>query len=365
MNVDKYIPNLPVKLGDTRRTPSYSWNAWKLPYTLDTVREGDEAYKVEWERGSQTQIIYVAEAAKLAGLGDANQQLREAVGKIFKHLAKKKNDKIIYLEPGAGASTLVLFEELEKDGFDLERIEAFLLEPSKERIESLAENLHKKFGLKRGRNFIAEAARDYDAPRYVKDKKLDFVVYVATIHHHPDRKIALRLMYDLMKSDGTILIGDWFNSMWEHPARVYNLLQSIDWETKKEDLETFSKLFPNCSEKLELEDEKIIRSNEQISRFWRSWAKVRENAIKSGEFSENDEIYMLEAHTPVYRLVRDLKESGFDTQTEEIKEVLSCRIEINYGKEGIETRKIFDENPFSLYPDSELLSIVLSQKAKK
>ena len=333
---DKEFPNIPVKLGSVLRTPRYGWVNWAVPEYLKPclLELGDSAYEVEWKGGSKRQIEYVAETAKRAGLGDANQRLRERAGEfVCEAIRKKSKDgRVYYVEPGAGLSTLVVVDRLEEEGFDFDRLYMLLLEPSPERTDFLIKEL-KQRGLKEGEHFLAEAKRDYDVKECMDGREIDVVYYLATLHHHPAREPVLRVFANYMSKDGTIVIGDWFNSKWEHPRKVKQVLYKLpEWKTKEEDIRKFDGMFCKNSRPLKRESESLQRANEMIDRFWINWAGVRKEAILKGEFDERDEIYMLEASTPVERLEKEMERAGFRV----------------YHKESLEK-------------DSELLSVVIGK----
>jgi SAM-dependent methyltransferase len=249
-----------------------------------------------------------------------------------------------YLEPGAGVSTVVMYNKLVEDGADPEKIFATLLEPSEQRIEAAAQKLD-EMGLKRGKHFKVCVGRDSDVAGFVEPGSQNIVSSVAQIHHHAYLDMPLKCLYDVMAPYGTIIIADWHNSMWEHPNKVYQFLRNeFNWETKQEDLQKFLGAYPKALEPIpEHINDPFKEADIEIQRFWKGWEAVRSAAINRGEFQPEDDILMLEGHRPVYQQIRTMKDVGFSV--DEIGRFF-----------------ILTANPMPLLPTSGLLYLTVGKK---
>jgi len=335
---------MPVYLGSALRVPSYAFHEWEISGNEKRLKkESDRQYEIEWKGGSPKQMKYVIEAITEAGLGNYSQMLRDANAELVSKIAQKSNEKINYMELGAGVSTLTVYNKLTSDNVDLDKIFGTLVEPSKERIESAAAELEKK-GLKRGKNFRIYVARDIDIPQFVEPKSQDIASYVAVLHHHAYLDAPLKSVHYCLKNKGFLLVGDWHNAMWEHPNRVYEFLRDeFEWPTKEQDMEAFVRAYPNALEKAPELSELDAASNRHIKRFWKGWANVRKREIDSGAFKPEDDIFMLEAHRPVEMQNWVIERVGYRLDTPAIRELQN-------------------PNPRRLVPDAGILYKTAAQK---
>ncbi len=331
----------PVRLGSALRVPSYAHRNWNIRGQLR--QESEDAYQVEWAGGSPRQMQYVIEAVVRSGMGNYSQMLRDANARMVSRLARDKRGRINYLETGAGVSTLTVYDQLTQDGFDLERIHATLVEPSQERLESAVAKLEER-GLKVGKNISMVVGKDTDVPKYVEPNSQHIVCSVAALHHHAYLDEPMQGLADATRPGGFISLADWHNSMWEHPSRVYSFLADhFDWPTKREDLKAFREMYPKANEPAPEKDETETEANRMIQRFWKGWESVRREAIAKDEFDPRDDIFMLEGHRPIGQYVSELREQGFETQTDYLSNTMIT-------------------NPWPLIPTSGLLYLTVGQK---
>ncbi len=337
---------MPVRLGSALRVPSYAYPKWGIPEG-EFREESDRQYEIEWAVGSPRQMQHVVDAVNISGMGNFSQMLRDANARTVSRLMRDMPGRVNYLETGAGVSTLVLYDFLESEGEDMERIYATLVEPSYDRLESAAIGLEKK-GLKRDVNFRTLNTRDTCVPLHIEPYSQDIVTSVAAIHHHAYLDTPVKSLARVLKKDRFIVLSDWHNSMWEHPHNVYKfLIDEFEWETKEHDLEMFAQIYPQC--KNPSSGNYIIRrryneADKMIRRFWKGWEAVRNEAIQSGTFDPTDDLVMLEAHRPVENYETELKKSGLWTKPSGyLNEVLS-------------------ENPWPVLPTSNLLFVTVAYK---
>jgi SAM-dependent methyltransferase len=336
--------NMPVCLGSALRVPGYAYPEWGIEgdrIFLD--KESDRQYEIEWKSGSKKQMDYVIEAITDSGLGNYSQMLRDANAELVSRIVQKSKEKVNYLELGAGESTVNVYQRLKSDAVDLERVFGTLVEPSKQRLELAAVKLE-KMGLKRGKNFKINVSKDTDIPKFVEPNSQDITSYVAVLHHHAYLDTPIKIVYNHLKNNGLLLVGDWHNAMWEHPNRVYELLRDeFEWSTKEQDLEAFVRAYPKALEKAPELPELDAASNRHIKRFWKSWENVRKREIDAGIFRHKNDILMLEAHRPVERQNEAIERVGYRLDTPAIRELQN-------------------PNPRRLIPDAGILYVTIGQK---
>lgn len=336
---------MPLRLGSALRVPSYAYHNWGIQ-SGEYREESDRQYEIEWAVGSTRQMQYVEDAVNISGMGNFSQMLRDANARTVSRLLEDMPGKVSYLETGAGVSTLTLYDFLEREGEDLERIYATLIEPSRQRLEAAAESLEQK-GLRREENFRALNIRDIDVPSHVEPFSQDIAAAVAAIHHHAYLDKPFKSLAKALKQGRFIVISDWHNSMWEHPSNVYAFLRDeFEWETKEHDLEMFAQMYPqykNAPSGYTIR-KSYNEADRMIRRFWKGWEAVRNEAIQSGDFDTTDDLVMLEAHRPVEKYETELKEAGLWTKPSGyLNEVLS-------------------ENPWPVLPTSNLLFVTVAYK---
>jgi len=334
---------MPVRLGSALKVPSYAYANWGIPEGQYRC-QSDELYSAEWEGGSPNQMQVVIDSITRTGLGNYSQKLRDGAAEAVLRYVSSHDGRVTIVEPGAGVSTVCTCKRLDEAGIDLDRLHITMIEPSMDRLESAAAGLE-EMGLKRGgaKHFETYATRDVHAVNVTGEGTQNLVVSVAQIHHHAYLDTPLKSLHAALRPGGYTIITDWHNSMWEHPARVYQYLQEFEWETKDEDMASFTEMFPKALDDApELDNPLDEASNDHIRSFWRDgYAVVRAEAIGRSEFSPDDDILMLEGHRHVERYFEDLRKVGY----------------------RIEADGLIDENPNQLLPDSRILMATVAKKA--
>ncbi len=345
---------MPIKLGPMTRVPEYALRKygikWDSDYELRRVIDISEAdYMAEWDSGTEEQMKLVSKASERAGFGDKPQMLREAAAKVVAYLAQRIDGRIVIFDHGSGPgySAKVIFEHLGENEKD--RVHIILLDPSRDKVFGTAKEVLKKLGLKYRKKeggFSLYADTDLNSLRYVEPGTVDFFVGVASIHHHAH--IPFELYYELLKDGGILVSADWHNSVWEEPRRYLEFLEGFDWPKKREGLKHFQEVYPQAAipipEPLREEDRK---ANEQIRDFWVGYHEI---LIEEGEQGKNA-IQPSEGHRPVERYRDQMKLVGFETDSEEIRDLI--------------TDGIIDSNPHQLVPGTTLWMEIVGKKPSK
>lgn len=320
-------------LGSPYRLPAYTFPIWGIrPGT--PIRISEEYYLEEWEYLTEEEHKDIAEAARRAGIGDAPKILNTRNAEIISQLIDFFDGRVFILDVGAGAgdTSVHIYNHLDEE--DKRRVFFTLLDPAAAVLRA-AERRLKELGLRKGDDFIILQGRDLDIPHLIEPEAHQIVTAVASVHHHPSLFEPFKFIYDALQDGGFFITADWHHTMWEHPNRVYRLLQRMDWPKKEEGLKNFVETYPAALEEIpDPEDPKDKKANEQISLFWIEYSKMEH---KTRRFA------MLEGHRPAWWYLRDMEAVGFKTNTDAIRKVLAS-------------------NPFQLLPDSSLLCICLGQK---
>lgn len=331
--------DLAVILGNALRVPSHSYNGWGFKKEDDKIgnplRISDKYYKEEWEFLTEEEHKDIAEAARRAGIGDANRLLNIETGRVVNKLVNRLTGKIHILDVGAGAgdTSIQILETLKVD--DRARVIFALLDPVDNFLE-VARNRLKAADLVEDVSYMTLVGRDLNIPEKVGQGAQHIAVAVASVHHHAFLDEPFRCIYYTLKRGGFFITADWHHTMWEHPNRVYKLLQRMpDWPTKAKDLEEFKRSYEAAIQEIpDPDDSRDRKANEQISNFWIEYSKMEHRSKR---------FQMLEGHRPAEQYLEEMRKVGFLTDSEVIRQILPS-------------------NPHQILLDSSLLCICLAQK---
>lgn len=332
--------NLPIRLGSPLRVPHYAWHNWGIEYGSEVefhhlVKLSEDEYRSEWDWTTDERHGDIAIASKKAGLEDANARLNKAVANVVFKIIRYRNGRIRILDVGAGSGQTTLAVIRELDELPIESAEFFLFDPAKKALQAGARRLA-EIGLNEGENFHIYPITDLNMSNYVQEESADIVVSVASIHHHAFLGAVFELIFKLCKRNGVFIIGDWHNSMWEHPNKVFAMLSKMDWTEKSKDLDKFTTVFPEAlTDPGPEEDQRLNKANEQIKAFWKFYSRI--GVEKNKQFS------VLEGHRPTWRYRKEMERCGFSTS-------------------GSLIDTLIPTNPRPLLPDSSLLCITIGQK---
>lgn len=329
---------MPMRMGSPFRTPFHSLGNWGLqPLPEQRVVE---LYQLEWENGDAGQLGLVTQASVKAGFGDYPEILRMATGQVVgEHLKNQPSIEpisILDLGAGPGRSSLAVYRSLPENL--KEWAELILLDPS-------AGSLQDAKGFFNGeiKNYRTVHGTDLQIPYFFEDESVDVITAVASIHHHS--KIPSTTYYDALKPGGIMVLADWHNSVWEHPASVMEFLEQFDWSKKKQGLANWQEAYPKAKQPaLAPKDPFDQQANSDIKGFWGGYNLILKERGELG----NNAIWPLEGHRPVGRYIEELQAVGFSTNTPDIHRLISSGA--------------ISSNPHRLLPNSSLLQITVAQK---
>lgn len=334
---------MPMPMGSPARTPEYARSAWGLPLSIDE-KEVVEMYSHEWKGGNEGQLALVSEAAKKAGFGDNPDLLRQKTAEVVRVVVEEcfsAKDELLILDIGAGPgrSAFTVWQKLPTAFQSKTRF--LLLDPSRDSLEAA-----KKVMEENQVKYELICDPDIYADRHIREGSVDILLGVASIHHHS--AIPFPLYHRLLKPGGFAVFGDWHNSIWENPFRVYQFLQAFDWPEKELGLKNWRESYPNIA--VSEPDEPADRqANEDITSFWLGYHQIlRESG--TGRLGPNS-IWPLEGHRPVERYVEEMRKVGFALESPGIGKILE--------------RGVLASNPHQVLPDSRLLMVTVGEKARK
>ncbi|MFH1221634.1 MAG: class I SAM-dependent methyltransferase [Candidatus Micrarchaeota archaeon] len=334
-----------VPAGSVLRVHAYSYANWGIQLTPDNIdsliNESAKAYAVEWQETDASLNKLVAAASELAGLSDVNANLNRQIGKLalsHVHNAIEKQGSFVLLDLGAGLGSTteaVLDRMIETGIMPKSESQLILVDPSLKRLETAHEMLTKKIdsaGIADLFKIATIAEQDIDFLQLAETSSIDLVVGNAYLHHHAFNT-HLQQINQVLKPGAPFIIGDWHNSMWEKPERVFWLLRLLmDPEDKKirqivfdvvtgkqenmrgffvpSELTKFKRHFigPYSDRLLRAFDGLTMAERQANCGIIEFWAAV---AQKCDAAKVHSPIYFLEGHERVSKRVENLTNAGF------------------------------------------------------
>jgi SAM-dependent methyltransferase len=328
----------PVELGSHLRVPHFAWPLWGITWSShrefnDLVGQSEKAYRSEWDGTTVRNHEEIAQASRVAGLKDANGKLNEKVAEVaLSVIASHRSEQINILDvgTGSGATALAVWSQLCDEA--RRRTRWVFLDPAKQALME-AKQAALTAGLA-AHQLDLLPSRDLDAFPYLSDK-FDVVLAVASIHHHAYLPPVLSGLAQCLKPEGFLIVGDWFNGLSLHPARVLALLEKMKWKDREEYLEAFMEQFPASTNDIEEEVSDEDRcADEQIAAFWLAYSNIVGSAAHP--------LRVLEGHRRIEHYIGGLRKAGLHTPARLTSQ--------NIG------------NPHFLIPNSSLLAVLTAIK---
>lgn len=348
----------PIIIGSALRVPERSYAAWGIRGDPSLYKPLSlAAYVDEFVDTTDQWVPRVSEAAKMAGLGDRPQMLREENARVTAHITNWFKDTIYRrlnvtdLCSGPGMSAKAYLSALKKEGIDTDRVYLTLVDMSRGNTNAAVDNLIKE-GLSYGRDFRVVLARDVDLPAHIEEESQDIVFSVAGIHANAFLEPSLRAIHKVLAPNGALVTADWHTYRWTCPCYTYDFLERTDdkyfgWTKKGTLLDEFRKTFPNTDHKPSKHDlaGPDGKGAEELEKFWRGWMEIRKGSIEKGTMHPNDELIMLEGHRPFQWYQDAMRENNlfFVGPTPYIGNVIPS-------------------NPWQILPDSSLHAITVATK---
>ncbi len=342
--ISEVMEGLPVLPGSVLRVHESSLKNWGIKVTPENRKwiydESRKAYSSEWlDSGAEVNAL-VGEAAHEAGIGDVNSKLNSIIAIKSANIVgelMQKQERVSIADVGAGAGGTilpVLKSALDSGIRDWNNSILNLIDPSSKRLECAVSAIMGLpiFNL----NVRPIQKRDTEAlGENIFPESLDLVITNASIHHN-SFNFHLDEINNAMKMGAPIISGDWHNSMWESPKRVYWLIalfEKMGDEKGEEEILEFVKkgFFSNDGFKDEVLAKRFRKyfslaepsvltafgvqkhlrlANAAIMRFWLQVGK------KFHGKREKPPIFFLEGHERKSRRIENFVRAGLGTEEE-------------------------------------------------
>jgi SAM-dependent methyltransferase len=339
----------PCELGPPVRIVKEWWPNWNIKITPENekilTRKSMDTYAYEFNRYNieeRMDIISVCSSVSLKN--DFPSLLNQHNARVVSDLAFKKEGKIKITDVGVGSgrTSIMLFGEMlrkwkennqnEKDL--LRRLELTILDPSKKMLEKSASVL-----IDKDVKFTVIHAAAHEITDFIEKESQDLVMEVASTHHYADYKFPFNAIHEALKPGGFFVQNEWCHSLGQHPSRFRKVLELYDWDRKEEDLRKFDDAYNPKGEVIpEPKNEMEMNANKQMIEYYKSRGPMMSKYVA----------YFLEGHCPAYIILKHLRNAGFKTDSQSIKQLIK--------------KKIISNNPHQILPDSSLLMSIVAQK---
>ena len=312
----------------------------------------NQSYYGEWLRSTVESMKAIKEATKNAGIDKGNPDLNTAVGKLAVEILLSMDDgnrnfRICDVGAGEGETTKAVldFMNLNEEGRKLvEKCYFTLLDPSRENLYK-ADSMVESHRINQNHDVRYRTVRDnHTFLEELKTGNFDLIVSNAVFHHMTFPTYLYQIEEGLAE-DGVVVIGDWYTTIWKHPAFVAEILKRLgisddklhlfeyEFDIGKGDAYTLEK---------ELEPHQV-EANRQI---------VDYEAAIGREFKDvapAQRLFFLEAHEALGDRLEKMKEADLVTDIDELKEKHTGFVKM-------------DTTVRRMYPNSDIAAVIAAAK---
>lgn len=308
-----------------------------------------KSYYEEWERGTKDSNEAIRRATQNAKLPYNNPDLNLELGMMAAEIIysmRDMKDRFTIADVGAGAgdTTVALLDFLDMadmSGKLLERCHFYLIEPSIDRLVD-AKRMLKNHGISsKGKMKLTLVASDHDAHLPIVSQGAFDMIVTNAVCHHMTFPTYLRQMHDALASEGVLVMGDWYTTIWSHPAMVLELARELG--LGRDEAERFEYMF-----QIKRGDIRDIEARLEPYQRESNRKMVDYEVQIAREFSKippESRLFFLEGHESLEDRLIKISEAGFETDLDELKK----------RHEGFAktTRSILN-----LFPKSDFASVV-------
>ncbi len=314
------------------------------------------AYYEEWEGGTGDANAAIEKAIEKAGLEygnkDLNSVLADTVVRILSDVSGVIQDRtrdfaIIDIGAGTGDTTVAILDAMQSSSVTealASKCHFYVLEPSFKRLNEVFERLE-EHPLKPRKTLISSNLEEY--LRTVKRESFNMVVSNA-VFHHMGFLTHLRLLREGLAKNGIMVIGDWYTTVWQHPAYLAPILRTLG--ARDMDVRRFENFFNVKKGDLELVEEKLtprqLEANRQMLAYVIALAEELRNV------GTKSQLRFFEAHESLENRLGKMRAAGFETDMEQLR--------ANYS--GFVNMK---SNQRHLYQRSDIACVVAVAKTRK
>lgn len=341
--------NLPIKPGVIQMLAYQYYPAWGIDMTGDNFErvknDSTEGYHA-WTIGTSESNRAIGRAIKSIGLEQGDMELNKGVAELIVDILLSLDDGVRHftltdLGAGTGNTTDTILEVMGKTegGRSLaSRCTFELVELSWDRLSEAQEKL--------GKNTINDAVRKLRVNRhceslekYLSDQKtgnLNAIISSGALHHCSQDGHFYE-MHRVLDDEGVLVIGDWHNNLFSHPANLIELLGRL--EASEEHIREFKRQF-DVTEADAVRFEKGLTKEEKIAnKHFADFIVAMGNEFR--RIDERDRLPFFEALESVNERLNKIKKAGFVTDIEELREKHRGFLKIMDPEKGDLVKRIY------------------------
>ncbi len=309
-----------------------------------------KTYREDWGESGGEINDAIAKAIMIAGLGTGDKNLNRSLAEMTVNILMALHDgkrrfRIADMGAGKGPTTDAILNEIARydDRAVLEAFcEVYLIEPSLTRVNEAAERLS-RHPLHVECHYVA-ATHENLVPLF-RPGMFDIIVSSGVYHHMPFPDY-LNDLHEILAEDGALIIADWFTTIWEYPARIVPVLDSLG--LKRDNMEMFRSYFDVPYDTAYLEKKLTPEQHEANKAMVRYLTALADEL--SGEKASS--LYFLEAHEALPDRIEKMKNAGFELDISTLREKYKAFVNT-------------PTNIKKLYENSDIACVIAAGKGKK
>ncbi|NYZ74284.1 class I SAM-dependent methyltransferase [Candidatus Micrarchaeota archaeon] len=359
--IDAFVTNvcrgLPMMPGSIFRIAAQYLENWGISIThanRDWVEaRGQKSYHDEWKEGTGESNDAIEGAIEKSGLIYGNKDLNSVLADTVVQLLTNMSDTIrgrsrtfAIMDAGAGTgdTTIAILDSMLSSvgtAALASKCHFYILEPSFKRLEEVYKRLE-EHPLKPGKTFIASNLEEH--LRNTRNETYDMVVSNA-VFHHMGFPTHLKLLRESLAKDGVMVVGDWYTSVWQHPAYLVPILRDLG--ASDITVRRFENFFHIRKGDMEEQERRLTKHQREANTQMFSYVSALADELRG--VGSKSQLCFLEAHESLDDRLGKLKAAGFETDMAELKR--------NYR--GFINMK---NNPRHLYQKSDIACVVSAAK---
>ncbi len=357
---------LVLSSGSIFRIPSQSLENWGIgitPKNRELIRYRSKlSFQEEWRESSSEINDAIATAMRDSAhfTGDGNTHLNRIIAsqvvdillnlfEIYSGIQPRRIS-ILDLGAGSGATTLAILDLLAFKNLShlAHNCHFYLLEPSLDRLREAQDSL--KHHTVRVDYELVASDDDTHLPR-LAEGVFDIVISSAVFHHKSFPDYLFRLNNILSGNQSALVFGDWYHTLWEHPARVVPVLKVLGADDQL--VSTFMGLF-NVTHGDVKAQEQLLTLRERVANgmMLDYLAHLKTALIRVRERIGERKLHFLEAHESLRHRVNHLNGSGFTISPRELRE-------------SYQAFKHVKRTVFAAYRTTNLASVIVAGKKQR
>ena len=283
--------------------------------------QSNRSYREEWRGGSGESNEAIAHAIEKANLIYGNDYLNTVVAEMTVEILDgmshgKDRKKLIICDMGAGTggTTGAVLDMMElKKKRKLSRLcHFYLVEPSLERLREANERL-KRHSLQVDYELVCSSQEVHLS--MIRDSRFDMMVSTA-VFHHMSFPTYLQQIREKMADGGVMVVGDWFTTMWQHPAQLVPILRALGATEPKQKL--FETYFNVRREDIQRLERALTPQQREANRYMLKYVIALAEEMRGVE--SKSRLCFLEAHESVNDRLSKMQKAGFETDIAELRE---------------------------------------------